>query len=98
MPKKLTTVQLMDDVSRSLGGRKRFFQRNNKGHPVGDGLEVVDKTSKSKPYKNLATQALTKVFIHRLADGRTIRYTVEIEGKSKPSHRAFPREVPGRSS
>lgn len=100
---KVSDKQIMASITSRIGNRKRFFSLNKKGYPIGNGIEVVNKTCKLKAYHNLATGELTKVFILSLADGRQVRYTVEIKGKSKSKrkpmdHRGFRHEVPGRSS
>lgn len=67
---KMTNRQILNDVTALIGKPVRYFPRNAKGHPKGDGAEIVYKTSKGTSTK--------KVFVHKLKDGRTVRYTVEI--------------------
>jgi hypothetical protein len=79
---KITDKEVIDRAAENISSIKRMFRRSKQGHYTGSGMEIVNKTSKFLPYRNLATKALTKVILHTLADGRRIRFTIELMGRT----------------
>jgi hypothetical protein len=76
MASKLSNAELLVEAVTSVNRVRRFFRRNKHGHPTGEGLEIVHRTSKFSTPKS-------KTIFHTMEDGRRLRITVELvpEGK-----------------